>query len=204
MSWLDLATTVIGGVSDWYNSDKAADAQEDAANNSLEFYQQMIDQGRQDQAPWRDAGAGSLYQLAAGLGADYEGAPGTTEERYATALDRFQKSPGYMFQFDEGVNAIDAGAASRGLLDSGGTAKALTRYGQGIANQEWNSHQNRLAALAGIGQTASGQTAQSGLYGAQGVANQMNNAGQASASGYIGRGNAINNGLTNLASLYNT
>ena len=206
-SWLsdiiDLGATLVGAGSDIYNSGKAADAQEDAANRSLDFYREIIDQNRADQAPWRDVGSSSLYQLAAGLGAEYEGAPGTTEERYATALNRFQESPGYAHQFGQGIEAIEAGAASAGLLDSGRTAKALTRFGQGLANQEWNAHQNRLASLAGIGQTATGQTGSQGLYGARGVAGVNQDAGQATASSYTGRANAINSGLENLAALYN-
>ena len=58
------------------------------------------------------------------------------------------------------------------------------------------------AGIAGLGQTSASQVAG---YGAQNATNAGNNAmqaGNAAASGYIGRANAVQNGLQNQQSMY--
>lgn len=86
----------------------------------------------------------------------------------------FQQTPGYQFQVDEGVRALDHSAAARGMTASGAQMKALTRFGQGTANQEYNNWLNRVGAVAGQAPQAAG--AQSGIYGNLG-ANQAQNSG---------------------------
>lgn len=113
------------------------------------------------------------------------------------AYKGFEATPGYSFQLAEGQKAIERSAAARGLSLSGATMKANQRYGQGLANQEYGNYLNRLASVAGAGQTATGQAfagyqnnsnALSQLYGAQ---------GNAAASSYIGQANAWNSGIGN-------
>src|SRR4029453_14894451 len=109
----------------------------------------------------------------------------------------------------------------RGLLGSGGTLKALERYRQNFASNEFNNAYqrafdtfeanqsnrfNRLSALSGIGQDAATNLgAAAGNYGSQ-VANTNQNlgtqmadlatqAGNARASGYMGSANAWQNAL---------
>ncbi len=118
----------------------------------------------------------------------------------------FYKSPGYDFRFQEGANAIDKSAAARGKLMSGGIARELTRYGQGFASGEFNNYANRLASMAGIGQTAAAATGQlgsaaAGQYGAQsrGLSQTIMSGGQAQASGIVGANNAWAQGLQGAA-----
>ena len=68
--------------------------------------------------------------------------------------------------------------------------KAQTRYGQGVASDEFLRYSNALANIAGLGQV-SGQTVSSAAsnYGAN-AANAAMNSGMARASGYLGVGNA--------------
>lgn len=155
-----------------------------AAREAARAQQAMYDQQRADLAPWREAGASALTRLA------------------GTVDTPFQTSPGYQFAFDEGMRAVQDSAAARGRLNSGATWQALNRYGQGVANQEFGNWQNRLAALAGVGQSA---TTQTGAFGANaanamGAANMA--AGNAIGGGAINAANAINGGVNNLATLY--
>lgn len=99
------------------------------------------------QQPFYDTGTGALTELA-----NLVGLNGQTEAD--AALGRFQTSPGYQFQMNEGVNALDRSAAARGGLYSGAQGKALTEYGQGVANQEFNNRLSTLAGMAGSGQAA--------------------------------------------------
>ena len=55
----------------------------------------------------------------------------------------FQQEPGYQFRQAEGQRAIESSAAARGSLLSGATQKALARYGQGLASQEYGNAYNR-------------------------------------------------------------
>jgi len=121
----------------------------------------------------------------------------------------FEESPGYRFRVDEATKAIERSAAARGSLRSGATMDALQRRVQGVASDEYENFANRLAALAGVGQNANAGSANAGAnYAAgtaQGAAAQGNialAAGNARASGYANTGNAINQGIQNVAGAY--
>jgi gamma-glutamyltranspeptidase len=74
--------------------------------------------------------------------------------------------PSYQFRFNEGQRAIDRSAAAGGSLYSGGTLKALARYGQDYASTEFGKDFDRNNQLAKYGFNA-----------AQGMANTQ--------SGYV-------------------
>lgn len=206
MGWTDwlIPAGIIGAgaLTSLIGSEKAASAQTDAANQAADVQREMFQTTRSDYAPYRDIGANALYQLAAGTGVEYEGAPGTIEDRYQTAMSRFAASPSYQFRLNEGLKALDQSASARGKLLSGSQQKAITDYGQGLASTEWDNYLNRLASQAGIGQTS---TAQLGAVGAQTAANTGNAlmaAGGARASGYAGGASGINNALQNAMYMY--
>ncbi len=140
--------------------------------------------------------------------AELEGQISTAMESGGGSPDysAFYKSPGYDFRFQEGANAIDKSASARGKLMSGGIARELTRYGQGLASGEFNNYANRLASMAGIGQTATSATGQlgsaaAGQYGAQSrdLSQTLMSGGQAQASGIIGANNAWAQGMQGAA-----
>lgn len=148
-----------------YSGDRAAEAQQNAANSANQTMWSMYQQQRQDMEPWRQAGSAALTSLQGDFMKDW------------------QKDPAYQFQLNEGNKAINAAASARGLGNSGATLKALTKYGQDYANtaydQAYNRQYNRLSSLAGLGSNASSTNASNaGQYG-QGV-----------AANYIGMGNA--------------
>lgn len=80
--------------------------------------------------------------------------------------------------------------------------KAIGRYADGLASSEYEGYANRLAALAGVGQTATGQVAAAGADNAKTIASTQVAAGNARASAYQNTGSAINTGINNLASTY--
>jgi len=51
--------------------------------------------------------------------------------------------PGFQFRLDQGRKALEASAAGRGKLRSGGTLKDILGYGQNFASQEYNNVYNR-------------------------------------------------------------
>ncbi len=81
---------------------------------------------------------------------------GVTPGQLASEQFNFEADPGYAFRLAEGMKALEQSAAARGNLLSGGTGKALQRYGQGLASQEYQNAFARFqadraarAALAG-------------------------------------------------------
>lgn len=102
----------------------------------------------------------------------------------------FFNSPDYQFALQQGTQNLDRSAASRGRLNSGGYGQDLVAYGQGLASQQLNNYTNRLAALAGVGQTASNSLSALGQNYAGQYGNNLNNAAAATASSYAANANA--------------
>ena len=57
--------------------------------------------------------------------------------------------PGYQFRLDQGRKQLEASAAGRGLLRTGGTLKGLMDYGQNAASQEYGNVFNRALQTYG-------------------------------------------------------
>ena len=190
-----VASAVIGGVVASDSSRRAANAQKDAANKASQTELEQYYQNREDMQPWREAGQGALKQLTEGTTA------GGDFNRDFTLAD-FTRDPGYQFRLDEGTRALERSAAARGGVLSGGALRGVTRYGQDYATGEFQNAYNRfnndrtqrfnrLASLAGVGQTATRDVASMGQQVAGNVANNIIGAGNAQASSYVGQGNAI-------------
>lgn len=131
------------------------------------------------------------------------------------SLADYQADPGYQFRLDQGTQALERSAAARGGLLSGGNLKDLTNYQQGVASQEYgnaynrfnndqSSRFNRLATLAGVGQTANNTLASVGQNTANNIGSNLIGSGNAQAAGTVGSANAINNAVGQGISAYQT
>ena len=112
------------------------------------------------------------------------------------AMANYQTSPGYQWQLGEGLRAVDAGAAAKGMLRSGATLKAEQTFGQGLANTDFGNYWNRLAALSEQGLTAAGGIASANQ---NYIANLSGNAGAMNTAS-TGATNAQDSILGNTAS----
>lgn len=135
--------------------------------------QQSLQQQRADLAPWRTTGG-----LANTASTDLLGLNG--QDAANAAMGNFQKSPGYQWQLDQGLQAVDHAAAAKGFTRSGGTLEAEQKYGQGLANQDFTSYYNRLLHLSDTGESA----AAGGATTANAAAGLAQNAGDTQASIY--------------------
>ena len=162
---IPLAAAAIGGGASIIAGNKASKAQRYASDQNTYLQQQQnaearrqYDLNRGDLAPYREQGVTSLGQLGRGT------VDGGEFNRNFTLAD-FQKDPGYAFRQQEGERGVEASAAARGGILSGGALKAIARYNQDYASNEYGqaysrysndttTRYNRLAALAGTGQTA--------------------------------------------------
>ena len=107
------------------------------------------------------------------------------------------KLPGYQFRLDQGTKALGNAASAQGLTNSGSQLKALTRYGQDYATGIYDDYLNRLASMAGIGQSTSNSMAGNAMQLGGSLGNNAISAGNARASGYAGQSNAWTNALSN-------
>jgi hypothetical protein len=191
-------------------SESAADTQAEAAlaasgnvlqatRESNALIEKMYNQGREDTAPWRETGKNALSELYTKV----QAGPG-----------EFTADPGYQFRLGEGTKALESSAAAKGNVLGGATLKALTRYNQDYAT---NNYQNFLAnyyqsltpyqSLAQVGQTTATGDAASGNQVASNIAgntmagtNTSNNAlmtaANAIAQGTMNQSNAISNSIS--------
>ena len=204
-------------------SANAAGAQERNANQAMDLQREMYgqqradmwdmyNQQRQDMSPWLGAGQSSLGELLRQMGA------GEFDQPFD--YSQLANDPGFQFRMEQGQKALERSASARGLLNSGGALKSLTRYSQGLASDEfqnaWSRNQaentgryNRLANMAGVGQAAAqnlgamgGQTAGNlGQFGGQFASNMGNlygALGNAQSAGAMGGANAFSGMMNTL------
>jgi hypothetical protein len=127
---------------------KGYEEQEEAAREARARQEALLQQSLGYLDPYQQAGAGAL-------------------QRYQDIVlggqqDLFKTSPGYQFRVSEGQKALERSAAARGNVLSGAQLKALTRFGQQTASQEYQNYLNQLALMQqqglGAAQTAVGAT----------------------------------------------
>jgi len=111
----------------------------------------------------------------------------------------FFASPGYQFNFDEGIRGANATASAGGYLGSGRAAKEAAQYASGLASQEYGNYINGLANIAGTGTVATNNSVAAANSFANNAGNSILRAGDARASGIVGSANAINQGINGVA-----
>lgn len=200
-----------------YAADKGYTASQDALKLLKDQYdagmardKAIYDQQRGDTQAWRTAGEQALPKL----NTFEQDNPVYKPDPFKFETTGANADPSYNFRLNEGMKALQASAAAKGMLRSGNTLQGITDYAQGAASQEYSNafsryqadtmnkynmsnanrgqNLNRLQSLAGVGQTAVGQLGNAGQnYGSS--ANQAgqsyaNNAGNLMASGANAQG----------------
>ena len=185
----------------------AAETQAAAQQRANDLMYKMFQEQVGLQAPFREAGLTAQNRMLDLLGlSDRTGTAGYGSLNKPFGMEQFQADPGYAFRMGEGIKAIERSRAQAGGLLSGGTGKALTRYGQDLASQEYGNafsryqteranQLNPLAALTAAGQGSANTLSQAaGTYGQQAGAGTAN-IGAAQAAGQIGTANALAGGV---------
>jgi hypothetical protein len=199
MAWLAAAAAVAGSLMSSSSAEDAANtaanASTQASNASIAEQRRQYDLNRADMAPYTAAGTGAVNRLAAGFGTGGEFSNVFSNEDFLANRD-----PGYQFSMDEGMKALNASYASRGLGTSGAGIKGALAYGTNLGSQEYQNAFNRyrtqrgdtvnaLQSLAGQGQTG---TANIGNQGSNTAANigstYMNNAANIGNAGMSAAG----------------
>lgn len=173
----DIAGAIIGSNA----SKKASKAQQKATDKGIAEVSREYDLGRADLEPWRTAGGKAIGQGFDMLQPGYD----------------YTASPGFEFRLHEGLRGVESSAASKGILNSGGTLKGIDRYAEGLAAQDFNDQFNRTMSVASGGQQAATNTANMGQQAGRSIADLLTQAGNAKASGYIGSANSWLSGINN-------
>lgn len=178
-------------------SNELRQGQTQALGHLAQGNQQSNQYLEQATTPWQNLL--DISSQGAGVYGDAVGANG--QEGFDRATDNFRTNPGYEFQQQQGLDALDRRAASRGMLASGNNSIDTMNYSQGLADQSYQSYVNNLSPYLNQQTVATG-----GLSNAFG--NRANNANQyASNQANLATGTAsglanIQSGLGNLG--YNT
>jgi hypothetical protein len=209
-----LGSAVLGAGAGLYGSSKAASAQENAAAQSAAVQREMFNKQVELQAPFREAGLTAQNRLLDYLGLSSNvNAPEYGSLNQSFGMDQFTADPGYAFRLSEGMKGLNAQAAARGGMISGGALKAAQNYGQQAGSQEYQNAFNRyqteraaklnpLQSLMGAGQSgANTLTSAAGNLG-QGLGQAAVAGGNAQAGNYLNQANTINNALNQGVSAY--
>lgn len=140
----------------------------------------------------------------AGVSGTFQPGTATTGQPGAGAdYSSFYKSPDYQFRMDQGLKSLEARAATGvfGGLDSGALRKAEIGYSGNLAAGDYNNYANRLASLAGIGQSTATNEANQGAQYATQVGNIQQNAADNRANASIYGGQTYANTVGNLAGI---
>lgn len=197
MPWsfiIPAAASLIGGSQQANAAQAAADTTGAAMDRATALQREQYQKQLELQKPFYDVGVNALPELV-------------NASKYQNfGLNQFQADPGYAFRLGEGQKALERSAAARGGLLSGGTGKALQRFGQDYGSQEYTNAFNRyqteraarlqpLQSLTGMSQTTANTLGTAGQ-------NMAGNIGNAYMAQGVNQGNALLAGNQARASSY--
>lgn len=188
----------LGGLVGGVGSLLASGQQANALNRSIDTQSGYLNMLNAQQAPYRAAGytaLGQLGDLTAG------GLTSPLLRPFGPADLKTNLAPNYEFMKQQGIGAATNLLNRGGGTIAGNTLKGVTDYatdyaGTGYQNafNNYNTNQtnifNRLAAIAGLGQTANAQSVQGTSALGPGIGTTIGNLGTAQAAGTMGAANA--------------
>ena len=149
---------------------------------------QAYNQYSANEAPYISSGQSAVSGLGSALGLN--GADSTTA---------FQGSPGFQFALNQGLSAVDDGAASTGTLRTGNTVRAEENFATGLADQNYNQYVGQLSSLASLGQSATSALGGAGVATGAGIASTDTSAATAQANLAGNTTKSVGNAISGLA-----
>lgn len=213
------ASTQTKGMERQAEADRAARAAETkrlteelgiARDEAIRIVNEKFGQTEQDLQPFISGGKQSYRKQLALSGA-------LGPEAQQEAYNEYQESPGVEFQRQQGVKGLEAGLSAKGGLGGGSRLKALSKFNQGLALQNFDNQYNKLTGLTKTGVNAAtnlgsmrGQAAgdigrfhMGGVAGAQPLApSQSANISTVQAQNQMNQANIQGNTINQLAGLY--
>lgn len=218
--------TLVSGYMGSKAAKSAAGTQADAAAYAADVNKEMFDVQNEQFAPYRGAGYQGLNILRGMLPGAYTkyDESGKPIEGTATGTDFLTRQfgpedlktyldPSMEFRMKYGQEGTNRLANVAGGAIGGNTLRALTDYSQNLASTEYGKSfdrkqvdvgniYNRLASIAGIGQTAQNTTAGLSANTASTLGNLAVGSANAQAAGTVGATNAITGAVQGLGNTY--
>ena len=175
----------------------AAQTQLQGTQYAADIQKQMFDTLNAQQAPYRAAGQTALTQIQDML-------PYFTKQ--PTAAD-IQAMPGYQFGLNQGLGSVSqaANVSSPGsnvdLARQKFSTDYLTQQMMPLYMSQQSNIYNRLASLAGLGQTATQAAGTLGQAAGSNLAQLAVGGANALAGGQVGAANAMAGGLSNIGNM---
>lgn len=171
-------------------SKQAAQEQEQAATNNLNFQMNLLGVNDKNLEPFMAAGQNASGVLNNLLSPNSQ-----------TMQSTLQSLPGFQFQSKWGTKQTQNALAAEGLGGSTGPlAQAISNYNNGLASTYYSNYVSQLQNEQGAGiSAAEGITGATNTAAAQG-GNALTSAGNAAAAGTLGSANATSNALTGAGS----
>lgn len=168
---------------------RATDAANAQSSEALALQRRMYEESIARQQPYYQAGVNALPGYLKGIAA------GGEYVRPFTMAD-FRTDPGYNFRLSQGMKALNASLAAKGLGVSGPNIKGAINFGQeagtqdyGRALQDFYGRQevarNAAAGVAGYGPTSNALAATAGQNYATNAGNLMTNQGYNTANAML-------------------
>lgn len=193
----------------------AADRQYQASLDAIAAWQEQNKLVMEEWKPWRQVGMDALTAMRKGMGLETGGAL-IGKDEYGAFEAEFKAptmvdDPGYAFRKSEGEKAISRALGSRGV-SGGAKEKALLKYNQELASQEYgaaygramseyqarqgqlDARFGRLGDIAGYGYGGTREATHAGMRTTGEIANAMQEGAAAQGSGAIGAANAMTQG----------
>lgn len=191
-----VGAAVIGGGTAIAASNKASKtAQQTAAQNNA-FQQQIYASNKDTLQPYISTGNKATQSIESllGLGGDSAAAN--------AAFDAYKGSTEYTSRLAEGSKQVTAALGGKGLLDSGAALKALTKYGQTFASNEFGNYLGNLQTQQQTGLGAASALAGNGQNYANAVSANNNAASNTAANAALSNAGAVNSVLGSAISAY--
>lgn len=208
MTWITVA--IIGGgaslASGYMGASAARDAankQSEGANAAIRQQREMFDIQNEQQKPYREAGYTALSDIA--------GMKPYLNKRFSA--EDFYADPSYQFRLDQSNDALQNMQNRSGGQIGGNTLYEMAKLNSGLAATEYGAANtrfqgersgiyDRLASIAGIGQTSQGQTSQLAQNVAGNIGEATISSSNAQAAANIGAAKAYGGGIQNAANMY--
>lgn len=219
------ASGLLSGLGSLFGSSQSSSAAKEAAQTELSIYEQNA----ANLSPYNTAGQSVLPSLETAASAqpstNYLAKAAASQPTSMLTEAGLQQAPGYQFQLNQGLKAVQSANAAKGLGVSGASLKGAATYATGLADSNYqnmfNDYQtqfqnylnlntaaqsnltntfNRLSGVASLGEGAAAQTAAQGTQAGAVSANYLNQAGLDTAAGTTGATNAITGAANNYLS----
>lgn len=197
---------IAGAGAQIWGAQTAANAQTQAAQQSLALQQKMFGISQGNLQPYIQAGTNATSLLSQLLGTTGTSGSGVTNSSgqalgggltngllttpFNPTIQQLQSTPGYQFTLQQGTEAAQNANAAMGLAGSPAGGRGLINYASGLASNTyqqqyqnyWNQNQSIYNMLNG--------TASMGANAAGGLANVATNVGTNMGATTVGAGNA--------------